>query len=314
MIENPLPSHESWSWFGPRFRLDKALKCVYPHIPQRVIRLWLTRGGVTLNHKQVQAHTRLQTRDLIQIIDNIPLHSLYPKPNDTLSIPVLFENQDILLLHKPHGLPVHPLTPWETDTVVQGVLGDYPELLGVGEDRAPGLLHRLDNETSGVLAFARNTSSFTHLKELLHQGKWQKEYLCWVWGDVKEAITIREPIVHRSKQKMGVKKETKASQGEPQQAITHLQPLPSVGTPQVTPLWVTIETGVRHQIRVHLQSQGHPIVGDHLYSKKQEIPSFLGEDRLYLHAWRLTLPSQREKKDIVTIAEPSFPFPEFEGK
>lgn len=338
-----------WSWCShPHTRLDKALKEVYPFLSHKVIHLWIEKGGIQINQRLAQKNTPLSPRDVVAIEDPTPILSIYPQPNPRILVSVCFENQDLLVINKPAGMPSHPLTPWDTDTAVQSVLAYQPALVGVGETRSPGLLHRLDNETSGLLAFAKNHHSYTIGCETLHRGLWKKEYLCWVHGILQHAQTIHHPICHHSSTSRMVlassSSPSRKERGHPQTAITHVKPIavrwlssPSSPIPQpITAVWVQIETGVRHQIRVHLSSLGHSIVGDPLYAKippsiktsplavsshkvliedtaippndcAEEHVSLPTDPGMMLHAWKLTLPATLCPTPI--SCPPPFPFP-----
>lgn len=278
----------SFSWLGPSYRLDRAIKLLFPDLSHQMIQVWIRRKGIQCRSRKLMPGLRIERGECVIIHDATPLEWEFPRENVELSISTLYEDEETLVVEKPSGLPVHPLLPWETESVVQAVLVHHPYLCGIGEPRAPGLVHRLDNETSGCLVFAKSKESMERLQATLRARKWNKEYVCWVWGEVLECQSIETPLVHKGKQKMALYQ----GRGKPQEAITHVMPIAWIGASdsRSTLLWVRIETGVRHQIRVHLQSLGHAIVGDPLYAEPNPKPEALSKDRMYLHAIRLNLP------------------------
>lgn len=204
---------------------------------------------------------------------------------------ILFQDQHLIAMYKPSSWPTHPIHPWETKTASQWLLERCPFLLGIGsEHRAPGLLHRLDNTTSGLLLFAKTPGAFLSLKTALEEKRWRKEYLACVQGKLVSSLEVEEPITHHPKQskKMILCVELSSrlqKRCSAQPARTEIQPITYHAERDETLVRVRIETGVRHQIRLHLAFVQHPIVGDVLYGGPPD------SERLWLHAWALLLPS-----------------------
>lgn len=234
-----------------------------------------------------------------------------------LSLPVAYEDEELLILNKRSGFPSVPLKPDERGTAVEAALSHYPGLQGVGDRTLePGLLHRLDTGTSGLLAFAKTQAEFERLKRLWRsQRQVRKLYRALVIpteGSKPEPHTIEFPIAHsaKSKKRMLVLMANKyrAIRGKPQPAVTHiLNASPVPGQPHLLDLTVEIETGVMHQIRAHLSAIGAPILGDATYGKKafevlNEELIELGSQRLWLHAWRLEIP--RKNGEVLRVEAP----------
>jgi|GEM_PF-952667 len=295
-------------------RLDKILKEAFPHLSRKAIKECLAQKAIRVDNK-IATKAGFYVASGAQISLNEPkLFQEYPEANASESIEILFENEQIIAVNKPHGLPVHPLQPTETDTVVQRLLATHPNLKGIGENRAPGLLHRLDNDTSGVLVFAKTQKVFQALKEALKNDQadglssWEKTYVAWVHGKVTSPQTITTPIAHHhSNQKKMVTPTLEAPhplhRGEFRKAITKITPLiqnkaflkdkskessDSETSKEKTYLEISILTGVRHQIRVHLNAIGHPIVGDSIYGENDLQSKY---SRMMLHASSVILPS-----------------------
>ncbi len=227
-------------------------------------------------------------------------------------IRVIYQDKNFLALYKPAGLLVHKTKVSQEPTLVDWVLKNYPEVKNVGDDpeTRPGIVHRLDKDTSGVILVARNQKYFEYLKKLFQTGQIKKTYLALVWGKfkqkkgiIKKPIFLKADAVKRTVWKGKMEKE----------AITEYKVIKSIKY-QVSNvrkeffslLKVFPKTGRTHQIRVHLASIGHPIVGDFLYGSKK-LPMNLPKEvrdlkRQFLHAQSLEF-SPAEGKRIKIEAE-----------
>lgn len=220
---------------------------------------------------------------------------------------ILYENDDVLIIDKPAGLLVHGIYdksgPKHREmTVVDWAIRRVPEIAKVGDDpvRRPGVVHRLDRETSGVLVIAKNNPAFVFLKREFQDQKAEKIYTALVWGAVKgESGRIEKPISIKD----GSVKRTVFKGKMTRAAITEyrvLERFESAAGP-LTLLEVRPKTGRTHQIRVHLSSLGHQVVGDKLYGKKGSLPNL---PRHFLHAGSLTLTLPGGKKFTATAPLP----------
>jgi 23S rRNA pseudouridine1911/1915/1917 synthase len=247
-------------------RLDKFLIEQFPHTSRHFWREHLQEWVQVNGKKPAKGHLLKGGEKLfLREIPPSELPSLSPNPQVVL--PILFEDNFLFAVDKPVGLPCLPLSANERETIVHGVLARFPDQAKVDQDTWEcGLIHRLDNETSGVLLFAKNPDMKQSLFQLNQEGKITKEYLAWVEGVVPQGGVIDLPIAHHPKnpRKMVValsEKEAKKFKARP--ALTQYEVLKK--TPTHTLLRVGIHRGARHQIRVHLASRGHPVVGDALY-------------------------------------------------
>lgn len=206
-----------------------------------------------------------------------------------MSVKILLEEPDFLIVEKQAGIPTQPLRGHAEPTLADLLAIQFPELKNVG-GLDTGAVHRLDRDTSGLVVFARNDETYEILREAFARNEVEKDYVALVQGDVIEAGKIDVPIGSdpKSEKKVRIYRNVaEARRHKAQDALTTYVPV-GVGikrarrddTDATTLLRVTIKTGRRHQIRVHLAALGHPIVGDTLYGAR---PS----DRLYLHATRL---------------------------
>ncbi len=201
-------------------------------------------------------------------------------------IPIIYEDSDLLIIDKPSGLLTHPKNKNDRgESVVSWLLKNRPSVKDVGEDKIrPGIVHRLDKETSGLLLIAKNQRSFEYLKNLFQERKIKKTYIALVYGQLKNKKGIIETPLGKLGTRQTIKVHGKHELKE-KNAITEYGVLKEyIG---YSLLEVTPKTGRTHQIRVHLKSIGHPVVCDPLYAGKHHIcPSELG--RLFLHAQKLS--------------------------
>jgi len=210
-----------------------------------------------------------------------------------IPIDILYEDSDLIVVNKSAGLVTHPAPGHEADTLVNALLYHCSDLQGIGGELRPGIVHRLDKDTSGVLVVAKNEQTITSLVEQFSTHTVQKEYRALVWGHPRPAEgTLREPIgrhpVHRKK--MAV-----TSKGR--KAVTHYHTLAK--GPLAAELRLRIETGRTHQIRVHLSQLGHPIVGDTVYGRARHgLPDELDISRQMLHAHTLKILHPRDGRPM----------------
>lgn len=243
----------------------------------------IKQGTITVNGEPTK------TKALLEVGDKI----FYPEPTNPTEIKkdeppeldILFEDNDLLVINKPAGLLVHEAFENEyRTTVVDALLKRHPEIAEIGDDpKRPGIVHRLDKDVSGLMIIAKTQDAFEYLKDQFKNRRVKKEYLALVYGEMpKDADTINLKI-SRSKQKGRMVARTGSQEGK--EAVTQYDVLERYAT--ATYLTVRILTGRTHQIRVHLQSQGYPIVGDKLYKIKNLKMNEIPLDRLFLHAHRL---------------------------
>ena len=227
------------------------------------------------------------------------------------SIVVLYEDDDVIVIHKPSGIKVHEDGRTEGATVVDWLLARTPSVLGVGEPgKAPdgtllersGVVHRLDRDTSGVLMLVKHQEAFLHMKAQFHDRLVTKEYRAFVYGTMKEKWgTISRPI-GRSSTNFKLRSADKGARGLMRDAVTDWE---LIGQSTIHAyLRLLPKTGRMHQLRVHLKSISRPIVGDTLYAPETlRSAGDLGFTRLALHAYSLTctLPSGEKKTFIAPI-------------
>lgn len=262
-------------------RLDLFLKEKIKELSRAQIQKAIKEGKVLVNGKPTKASHKLKKGDLVEIsYREITLETdLEP---EKINFEIIYEDDQILVINKPWGLVVHPGAGVRCGTLVNGLLNRYPEISGVGSPSRPGIVHRLDKETSGLLAVARTSASYQSLRQQFEDRTVKKTYLALALGRFREKkgtidLPLGRDIHHR--EKISVKSR------KPRVAITHFEVLEEFK--ETTFLVLKPVTGRTHQLRVHLSATGHPLTGDSRYGgsgqKQQKKYS-----RLFLHAWKLS--------------------------
>ena len=206
-----------------------------------------------------------------------------------LSLNIVFEDDDIAIIDKPSGMVVHSRAAHLTDTMANAAVTRWPKISSVGDADRPGIVHRLDRDTSGLLIIALNPTAYNNLTLMIKKHEIERIYTALVHGHPKSSTgTIDAPIGrdphHRTRQAVN-------AGGRP--ALTHYEVIREIG--QFSFIKVRLETGRMHQIRVHMTAIGHPIVGDQTYGKRQSIANL---SRQFLHASKLTFNHPISSKKI----------------
>jgi 23S rRNA pseudouridine1911/1915/1917 synthase len=213
----------------------------------------------------------------------------------------VYEDPEILIVDKPAALPTHGFSGRDKDTVANFIASKHPELLAVGKSRwEPGILNRLDRDTSGLVLVAKTQESFIELRKQFRRREILKTYWALVWGNTNVSGTITLPLAHdpRDRGRMRAVHSTNLHSERIWNAVTHYRQLAQAS--EVTLVEVNMTTGVTHQIRVHLASIGHPIVGDGLYGKAK--PESFGLERQFLHAIKLQFRHPKTSRKLIVEA------------
>ena len=200
-------------------------------------------------------------------------------------------------MDKPPGISVHPSEKEPSGTLVNGLLSKFPEIEKVGEDlRRPGIVHRLDKETSGILIVVKNQKAFEYFKNLFQTRKIQKIYLAWVWGKLKNKTGKIEDFVGKSRKNPTKQAVSYNSEKliNPKEALTFYKILKNLADKSL--LELKPKTGRKHQLRLHLHSLGHPIIGDKKYFNKNIKKNNQEFNRHLLHAYKIEFKYLDNKK------------------
>jgi 23S rRNA pseudouridine1911/1915/1917 synthase len=202
------------------------------------------------------------------------------KPNFSIKLKIVYEDKDVIVIDKPADLSVHPVKPEQNNTLVNGLIAYYSPIKNVGDDPLrPGIVHRLDKDTSGLMVIAKNNPVFEYLKKQFQEKKVIKKYCALVIGKVKDKKGVITKAISLSKKDH--KKRSALLDDKARKAWTEYQIIKRFK--DYTLLEVCPKTGRTHQIRVHLASIGHPIAGDKQYKFKRQL-SPVNLDRQFLHA------------------------------
>ncbi len=279
-------------------RADAALARLCPELSRSAAQNLLEEGLVTRNGKPVKKNEKLNEGDELEF--NLPEAEEVDIQPEDIPLDIVYEDDDVLVINKPKGLVVHPAAGHWSGTLVNALMFHCKDRLsGINGQLRPGIVHRIDMDTSGLLIVAKNDFVHQSLAEQLQDHSLSRTYVCIVVGGIKEdSGTIDAPIGRHptDRKKMAVTEKNSKN------AITHWQVLERFSG--YTMLQCKLETGRTHQIRVHLSWRNHPILGDTVYgSKKPE----LGQHSQCLHARELTFRHPRTG-EAVTV---SCPLPDY---
>ena len=286
-------------------RLDAYLAVNLPDLTRNAIQKLLESGSITLNGKPVKKNHKTSYGDEYTIIQNEPDDSVLLKQD--IPLDVVYEDIDLIVVNKPKGMVVHPAPGHSDGTLVNALLhhcGD--SLSGIGGIARPGIVHRIDKDTSGLVIAAKNDHAHQSLASQLASRTLTREYETIVCGNIKNDIgTVDAPIgrhpVDRKRQAVqntsGVTQKKYIAATGYRDAITHYEVISRY--PGYTYIRCRLETGRTHQIRVHMAHTGHPILGDIIYGRKK--PE-LGMSSQCLHAKKLCFkhPTAGESIELCT--------------
>ena len=275
-------------------RIDSFIPSIKKDISRSMVQKLIKEENIKVNGKETKHSYKLKLNDEIEI--SIPEAKEIDLKAQDIPLDIIYEDDDIIVINKPKGMVVHPANGNPDGTLVNAVMAICKDSLsGIGGEIRPGIVHRLDKDTSGAIIVAKNDKAHVNLSEQLKEHKVKKTYLALVRGIIKEnEATINMPISRSNKdrKKMDVNKEG----NEP---ITHFKVLRRYKN-KYTLLQINLETGRTHQIRVHLSYIGYPIIGDEVYSNGKNEWGIKGQ---CLHAWKLEFMHPITKEKISLEAE-----------
>jgi len=244
-------------------------------------------GAVLVNGEPRAKRYRLAAGDVIEVSLGPPPRTPGELRAEDLDVPIVFADAHIVVVDKPAGMVTHPSKGHDEGTLVHGLLG--AGIAGGDDPDRPGIVHRLDRDTSGLMLVARTERAHRRLGRMMRDRDIERRYLALVHGEFPPALTIDRPIGRDPRRRT----RQAVVQVGGKEAITHFRTVERVG--RLTLVEARLETGRTHQVRVHLEAAGHPVVGDPLYGQGRAAH---GLERQFLHAYRLGLPHPETGEDL----------------
>ncbi|QWD60984.1 RluA family pseudouridine synthase [Polynucleobacter sp. MWH-UH35A] len=275
-------------------RLDKVLAQSLPDYSRNRLKAWVEAGAVMVDGKVTKARYLLHGGESIKVFPQ-EMPEQFAFSAEDIPLDVVYEDEAIIVVNKPPGLVVHPAAGNWSGTLLNGLLFHYPELKQL--PRA-GIVHRLDKDTSGLMVVARTSQAQTSLVRQLQERTVGRRYLAWVWGNAPSQGKVLASVGRDQRDRL--KMAAGSPQGKPAATIYRCLAKGFFEESPVALLECRLETGRTHQIRVHLESLGFPLVGDPVYRKKTPgVAKNLAFHRQALHAFALSL-QHPVKSDLMT--------------
>ena len=280
-------------------RLDRVLVSMMADHSRSQLQRLITEGCI-----RVRGTVALKPNTIVHGGDHVEVDVPPPQPSElaaeAVALDILYQDEDVAVLNKPAGMVVHPGAGHASGTLVNALLHHMTDLSGIGGELRPGIVHRLDRGTSGVMVVAKNDAAHQELGRQFEDREIEKEYIALVWGVVQAGRRIDAAIGRDPSNRQKMSARAKHAR-EAVTRITRAHPLPGLTLCQVA-----IHTGRTHQIRVHLSAIGHPIVGDALYGGVHrrvagDIRAVQRLERPFLHAARLVFTHPRDGRRLEFI-------------
>lgn len=252
-------------------RIDKALSLVFEDFTRSHIQSVLSDGAVKVNGKTVGKSCKLSSGD--EVVFTVPEPTILSAEPEDIPLDIVYEDSDLLVVNKPRGLVVHPAPGNENGTLVNALMYHCKgSLSGINGVIRPGIVHRIDKDTSGLLIVAKNDFSHEKLAMQIKDHSFKRQYRAVVHGNIKDDFgTVDAPIGRSTKDR----KKMCVTDKNSRHAVTHYEVLDRFDG--FTYIKVTLETGRTHQIRVHMSYIGHPVAGDPVYGPKNGVTKLNGQ-------------------------------------
>ena len=276
-------------------RLDRFLTASFGSHSRSQLQKLIADGCVTVAGRTARANLQLRDGDRVRV--QMPDAAPSPLAGEALPVEILYQDEDLAVVDKPPGMVVHPAAGHSSGTLVNALLHHLPDLSGVGGEMRPGIVHRLDRGTSGVMVVAKNDAAHQELARQFHDREVEKEYIALVWGVVQAGKRIDAAIGRDPSDRQKMSQRSKHAR----HAVTRITR--ALHLPGLTLCQVAIHTGRTHQIRVHLSAIGHPVVGDATYGGVHrrvagDIRAVQRLERPFLHAARLAFTHPRDGRRL----------------
>lgn len=270
------------------YRLDKLISIKFEQLSRTYVNNLIDDGHILVNEKKSKPSYKVKENDVISI--DIPeAKPIDIKPED-IPLDIIYEDDDLLVINKPQGMVVHPAHGHYEKTLVNALLAHCKDLSGINGNLRPGIVHRIDKDTSGLIVVSKNDVSHLFLAEQLKDHTMHREYFALVKGYIKENEGKIDLPIARSKQN---RQKMAVDGADGKKAITYFNVEKRFN--DYTLLRCKLMTGRTHQIRVHLSYIGHPVEGDSVYSKTK---NRLYDNGQLLHAYKLTFIHPKTKKEM----------------
>jgi 23S rRNA pseudouridine1911/1915/1917 synthase len=251
---------------SPAQRLDAFLAEALPDISRAQLKKLIENQHITCDGSAAKPSFKLKGGETIEVL--LPPPEPSTAQAEVIPLDILYEDQDLIIVNKAAGMVVHPAAGHLHGTLVNALLHHCDDLAGIGGALRPGIVHRIDKDTSGVLVVTKNDPAHQHLAEQFHQHSIKREYLALIHGHLPARKgTIDQPLGRHPVQRK--KFSTKARNSK--RAVTHWRVIDNFSHEKFSLIRLQLETGRTHQIRVHLSDIGHPLVGDPLYGRRAEL-------------------------------------------
>jgi 23S rRNA pseudouridine1911/1915/1917 synthase len=275
-------------------RLDVFLTSVLGGHSRSSIQRLIKDGHVNVDGRSAKANQAMKTGQTVHV--ELPEPADATPQAEALPLTILYQDRDLIVVDKPAGMVVHPAAGHPSGTLVNALLHHVDDLSGIGGEKRPGIVHRLDRGTSGLMVIAKNDAAHEELSRQFRDREVEKEYIALVWGEVQAGRRIDAPIGRDAANRKKMSARARRSRA----AVTRIVKAEKFGV-VLTLAHIAIHTGRTHQIRVHLSAIGHPVVGDPLYGGvHRRVPGDLRAvthlTRPFLHAARLAFTHPTEKR------------------
>jgi len=276
-----------------------------PDLSRSQIQRLIKEGHVLVGGREAKANQPVKSGQEIAVDAPAPIDPA-PQP-EALPLPILYQDHDLIVIDKPAGMVVHPAAGHASGTLVNALLHHIDDLSGIGGEKRPGIVHRLDRGTSGLMVVAKHDAAHEELSRQFAEREVEKEYFALVWGEVMAGRRIDAPIGRDPSNRKKMSSVPSKRMRRSREAVTRIVRAEHFGR-TLTLAQVAIHTGRTHQIRVHLSAIGHPIVGDPLYGGvHRRVPGDLRAvthlDRPFLHAARLVFKHPEDERRMEFTSE-----------
>ncbi len=267
-VDDELTNDERMEWTvsseHKKERIDKYITESIDNVSRSQVQLWISEGHVTVNSGVVKANAKLAEGDLVVL--QIPEPKAVEIIPEDIPLEVVYEDSDVIVINKPRGLVVHPAPGHTSGTLVNALMHHCKDLSGINGELRPGIVHRIDKDTSGLLMAAKNDRAHASLAAQLKDHSVNRRYIALAHGHLShDQGTIDAPIGRDTNDR----KMFTVTERNSKHAVTHFNVTERIN--DYTLLELKLETGRTHQIRVHLKFIGHPLVGDPIYGRNKGI-------------------------------------------